>query len=179
MCSAPGEDATRAEVMFERNPVDNKTECLIAVEIALTDGSRVAGRAVLGPGKGVHKLIEDREGFLYVDGFDGEGAFVPKSDIKGLKVLAPGKPTALNLSIPDARNFEPYRVLGLEKDASIDDIKAAYHRLTKLYHPDRYASVGLPQEIGAYLEAMAKSVNAAYRALQHVGRKSQPIYERG
>lgn len=165
--------------MFERNPVDNKAECLIAVEIALADGSRIAGRAVLGPGKGVHKLLEGDDAFLYVDGFDGEGAFVPKSEIKGMKVIAPGRPSAMNLSIPDARNFEPYRVLGLEKGASADDIKAAYHQLSKRYHPDRYANTGLPQEVGAYLEAMAKSVNAAYRALKHVGNKTEPIYSRG
>lgn len=166
-------------MMFERNPVDNKTESLIAVEIALADGSKASGRAVLGPGKGVHKLLEDKDGFLYIDGFDGEGAFIPKSDIRGMKVLSPGKPSAMNLSIPDARNFDPYRVLGLEKDASADAIKAAYHRLTKLYHPDRYANVGLPQEVAAYLEGMAKTANAAYRALKHVGKKAEPIYERG
>lgn len=165
--------------MFERNPVDNTTERQIAVEIALVDGARVAGRAVLAPGKGVHKLLEDRDGFLYIDGFDGEGSFIAKADIKGMKVLTGGKPSALKLTVPDARGFDPYKVLGVENGASTEEIKAAYHRLTKVYHPDRYASVDLPAEVRAYLDAMAKNVNAAFRALKHVGKKSEPIFERG
>lgn len=164
--------------MFERNPVDNKAEALIAVEVLLADGTVVAGRTVLGPGKGVHKLLESPDGFLYVDGFDGEGAFIPKAQIKSLKVVSPGKPNAMHLSVPDARNFDPYRILGLEKGASFDDIKDAYHRLTKIYHPDRFASIELPREVRSYVDAMTKNVNAAFRALKHVGQKAEPIYTR-
>jgi DnaJ domain len=165
--------------MFERNPVDNKAETMVAVEVSLADGSKIAGRAVLAPGKGVHKLLEGADAFIYVDGFDGEGAFVPKSDIRGLKVMQPGKPSALLLGVPDARAFDPYRVLGLSKGASFDDIRAAYHNLTKIYHPDRFASVELPREVTAYIEAMAKNVNAAFRALRYIGDKQPAIYTRG
>ena len=31
---------------------------------------------------------------------------------------------------------DPYRVLGLEPGASDDEVKAAYRRLAKKYHPD-------------------------------------------
>jgi hypothetical protein len=165
--------------MFERNRVDNRADTLIAVEVTLADGSKCAGRAVLPPGKGVHKLLEGEEGFIYLDTFDGEGSFIPKSDIRGLKVLTSIKSQTVALPIPDARNFEPYRVLGLEKGASFDDIRDAYHRLSKLYHPDCYAGVELPREVKAYLEAMSKNVNAAFQALKYIGQKSAPIYSRG
>jgi hypothetical protein len=78
--------------MFERNRVDNRTETLIAIEVQLADGSKIAGRAVLAAGKGVHKLLEGDEGFIYLDVFDGDGMFVPKADIRGLKVLTGIKP---------------------------------------------------------------------------------------
>jgi DnaJ-domain-containing protein 1 len=165
--------------MFERNPVDNKAETLIAVEVAMADGSKVAGRAVLAPGKGVHKLLEGEGAFVYVDGFDGEGAFLPKAEIRGLKVIQPGKPQATALSIPDARHFDPHRILGLQKGASFEEIRDAYHRLSKLYHPDLYASVALPKEVKTYLDAMSKNVNAAFRALRYVGEKQAPVYTRG
>ena len=165
--------------MFERNPIDNKNETLIAVEVAMADGSKVSGRAVLAPGKAVHKLLEAGEPFLYVDGFDGEGAFLPKAEIRGLKVIQPARAQALTLMIPDARNFDPYRILSLEKGASFEEIRDAYHRLTKVYHPDRYASVELPREVKVYIEAMAKNVNAAFRALRYMGDKQAPIYSRG
>ena len=31
---------------------------------------------------------------------------------------------------------DPYKVLGLEQDASPDDVKKAYRKMAKLYHPD-------------------------------------------
>jgi len=162
--------------MFERNRIDNRAETLIAVEITLADGTIIAGRAVLGPGKGVHKLMEKDEAFLYVDAFDGEGVFVPKADIKGLKVLNSGRQTSLMLPIPDARNFDPYRILGIETTATFDAIRDAYHRLSKLYHPDRYAGIELPPEVAAYLDGKAKSINAAFRALKSAGQKSAAVY---
>lgn len=165
--------------MFERNRVDNRAETLIAVELSLADGSTLAGRAVLSPGKGVHKLLEGEDAFIYVEGFNGEGAFVPKAEIKGLKIIAPGRMQMAALHIPDARNFDPHRVLGLEKGASFEQIREAYHRLSKIYHPDRYAAVELPREVKVYLDAMTQNVNAAFRALRYVGQKQEPVYSRG
>ena len=165
--------------MFERNRVDNRAETLICVEVTLASGEKLAGRAVLNPGKGVHKLLEGDEAFIYVETFDGEGSFVPKADIRGLKVINTGRAGAMTLNVPDARNFDPYRVLSLDKSATFDDIKDAYLRLSKLYHPDRYAGVDLPREVKAYLEAMSKGVNAAFQALKHVGQKGDAVYSSG
>ena len=165
--------------MFERNRVDNRAETLIAVEISLADGSTTAGRAVLPAGKGVHRLMDGEESFIYVDGFDGEGSFIPKANIRGLKVLNAGRSQTVTLPIPDARNFDPHKVLGLEIGASFEDIRSAYHRLSKIYHPDAYAGVELPREVKSYLEAMAKNINAAFRALKYIGQKSQPVFTRG
>lgn len=164
--------------MFERNRIDSRSETLIAVEIKLANGEVIAGRAVLGAMKGVHKLLDGEEAFLYVEGFDGEGTFVPKADIKGLKVLNAGKSVAGSLQVPEARGFDPYSTLGLEQGATAEDIRAAFHRLTKVYHPDRYAGVDLPKEVAAYLEAMAKNVNADYRALPMSGRRRRPCLKR-
>jgi hypothetical protein len=164
--------------MFERNRVDNRAETLIAVEISLADGSTISGRAVLSSGRGIHKLLDGDEPFLYLESFDGSGTFVPKADIRNVKVITPARGVSAALFIPDARNFDPHRVLGLEKGASFEQIRDAYHRLSKLYHPDRYAAIELPREVKAYLEAMSKNVNAAFQALRHIGQKQAPIYSR-
>lgn len=152
--------------MFERNRVDNASDPTVAVEIALAGGDVVTGRAALAKGKALHKLLDGDEKFLFVEGFDGESQFVAKADIKSVKVITTQRPRALSLSVPDASGFDPYRLLGVDAETAWDDVRAAYHRMTKLYHPDKYAGVDLPPEVRGYLEAMAKQVNAAFRVLR-------------
>lgn len=47
-----------------------------------------------------------------------------------------------------------YDVLNVNKDASTDEIRAAYRRLMKAYHPDRYLNE--PQKLKAATEVMKK-----------------------
>lgn len=60
---------------------------------------------------------------------------------------------------------DPYSVLGVSKDASMDDIKKAYRNLSRRYHPD--ANVNNPNKDAA--EEKFKQVQQAYR---------QIVYER-
>jgi DnaJ-domain-containing protein 1 len=158
--------------MFERNPVDNAALVTVAVEISLEDGSVVTGRAALPPSRAVHRLLDGADPFLFVEAFDGEGTFIPKTAIKTLKIVTPVKPKTLYVAATDATTFDPHRILGVAKDASFDEIKAAYHQLAKQYHPDVYASVALPGEVVAYLEARAKQINAAFRVLKSPRRSA-------
>jgi len=57
-----------------------------------------------------------------------------------------------------------YAVLGLERDASIDDIKKAYRRLSKELHPDR-------QKGNKETEKRFKEVNEAYEILSDAKKK--------
>jgi hypothetical protein len=53
-----------------------------------------------------------------------------------------------------------YEVLGLDPDATADDIRRAWKTLIQVWHPDRFAG-HLRQEA----EEMSKAVNEAYRVL--------------
>ncbi|MGA7118302.1 MAG: J domain-containing protein, partial [Hyphomicrobium sp.] len=106
------------------------------------------------------------EKFLFVDCLEGEAQFVAKAEITSVKVIPTQRARALNLPLPDASNFDPHRILGVHKGAPWDEIRAAYHRMTKLYHPDKFESVELPDEVRAYLVAMTKEVNVAFRTLR-------------
>lgn len=152
--------------MFERNRVDNSSVETVAVEITLADGGLITGRAALPSSRAVHKLLDGPDGFLYVDQFGGEGTFIPKATIKALKLVQPIRVQALYIQPVDANTFDPYRALGVAKGAPWDDIKSAYHRLTKLYHPDVFAAVSLPPEVATYLDGRAKQINVAFRLLK-------------
>ena len=60
---------------------------------------------------------------------------------------------------------DPYRILGIEPDASDDEARAARRALIREHHPDKLIAEGLPQEfIDAANEHMAK-INAAWDAI--------------
>lgn len=57
---------------------------------------------------------------------------------------------------------DPYDVLGVPRGASDDDIKKAYRKLSRLYHPD--ANVNNPNK--AQAEEKFKEVQQAYQQIQ-------------
>ena len=56
-----------------------------------------------------------------------------------------------------------YEVLGVNRDASDDDIKKSYRKLAKEHHPDRVA--GLSEAEQAHAEERSKAINRAYAQL--------------
>ena len=60
---------------------------------------------------------------------------------------------------------DPYEVLGISKGASQEEIKQAYRKLAKQYHPDHYAN----NPLADLAEEKFKEINEAYEALTGVG----------
>ncbi len=57
---------------------------------------------------------------------------------------------------------DPYKVLGVKPTDSDDEIKEAYRKLARKYHPDKYADGDLKE----LAEEKMKEVNAAYEEIQ-------------
>lgn len=57
--------------------------------------------------------------------------------------------------------FDPYSVLGVSRDASDDEIKKAYRKLSRKYHPD--ANINNPNK--AQAEEKFKEVQQAYEQI--------------
>lgn len=56
---------------------------------------------------------------------------------------------------------DPYKVLGVDKNASPEEIKKAYRKLAKKYHPDNYAN----NPLSDLAEEKFKEINEAYEVL--------------
>jgi len=59
---------------------------------------------------------------------------------------------------------DPYKVLGVDPTASDDEIKKAYRKLARKYHPDKYADSDLKE----LAEEKMKEVNYAYEQIQQM-----------
>ena len=59
---------------------------------------------------------------------------------------------------------DPYKVLGLDSNASDDEIKKAYRRLAMKYHPDKVEGMG--EEVKRNAEAQFREINEAYEQIK-------------
>ena len=175
--------------MFERTRIDNIPEpSAVPVEVTLLDGSMLKGKVLVPVGKVLSDALNSSGPFLEFEPYGGDRRFVAKSQISALKLV--GVPKAGALHVKGAADaFDPHAILGVPQTADWEEIRQSYHKLAKLYHPDRYASASLPDEVGDYLANMVRRVNAAYAALDvpqaekkapaPAAPRAQPIYTTG
>lgn len=64
---------------------------------------------------------------------------------------------------PDSTS--PYRILGVDPDASDSELKATYRRLVKEHHPDRLVAQGMPREFLTVATDRIAAINGAYERI--------------
>jgi len=161
--------------MFERNRVDrlhDPERCTAAIEVTLDDGEIVRGRVHFSATRSLGDELNSANGFVDFEGSEGQRYFLAKRSIQSVRLNQVPKADQLTRAQSKNELFNPRTVLGLSEAANRDDIREAYHRLVKQYHPDRFATLELPREVSDYLNAMSRRINAAYSALN--GNQKQP-----
>ena len=68
-----------------------------------------------------------------------------------------------------AESKDYYSILGVSKDATADDLKKAYRKLAKQYHPDAQHT----EEDKKKAEAKFKEINEAYSVLSDENKRRQ------
>lgn len=64
---------------------------------------------------------------------------------------------------------DPYKILGVSRDATDDEIKKVYRELARKYHPDNYAGSPLGELAGEKM----KEINTAYAEIQKIRAQAQ------
>ena len=72
-----------------------------------------------------------------------------------------GQPGKRRLPIGQA-----YASLGIEESASDAEVKRAYRRLVRQYHPDKLVSQGLPEEMMEKAKDRVREINGAYEQIK-------------
>lgn len=65
----------------------------------------------------------------------------------------------------DEELFDAFRALGLSPDATLEEVKAAFRKLSLQFHPDVVSSKGLNPEFVSFAEDKFKAINGAYQKL--------------
>ncbi|MEQ1647359.1 MAG: J domain-containing protein [Hyphomicrobiaceae bacterium] len=151
--------------MFERNRQQTE-QGAISVEITGEDGIAVGGRLIIAAGRPLFDVLNGPTLFFEFEPFEGERQFVAKSSIRSVKLLAGPGVAGLSQRLRDLDGFDPYSILGIKSGTPFEDVRSQYLTMAKSYHPDRYSTVQLPDEVAAYLEGMSRRVNAAFAALE-------------
>lgn len=60
---------------------------------------------------------------------------------------------------------QDYATLGLTESASLDEVKKAYRKLSRDFHPDTIASKGLPEEFTHFATEKFRSIQQAYERI--------------
>jgi hypothetical protein len=152
--------------MFERNKVDNADSPGIPVEIVADSGDTLKGRILVSANRNLAEALNSPGGFIEFEPWAGERILIAKSSLRSVKPTRTPKPASLGGRVATLNDFDPFAILGVTADSSHDEVKSAWHRLSKTYHPDRYAAAELPAEVLDYLSAMARRINSAYAALE-------------
>jgi DnaJ domain len=153
--------------MFERNRVDNAPEVsAVPVEITLLDGTLIKGKLLVPILKTAADTLNGGTAFIEFEPYGGEKRYIAKAQLAAVKPVGVPRVPGLQSRLRDSGEFDPYAVLGLAHGAAREQIREAYVALAKAYHPDRYVNVVLPPEVGDYLAAMARRINAAHAALE-------------
>lgn len=153
--------------MFERNRIDNAMQQMsIPAEVTLADGTLLKGKFLIVAARSIYEVLNGETKFLEFETYDGSKSLIAKSTIAAINLVNPPAAGGLRARLRDDQDFDPYAVLGVPAGSSWEDIRSSYLKLSKTYHPDLFSSVALPDEVRDYLAAMARRVNAAYRALE-------------
>ena len=66
-----------------------------------------------------------------------------------------------------------YKILGLSKNASLEQVSNQYRKLIKEYHPDKLQGMGLPKEFIELANQKLSAINKAYTEIKNNEKKSK------
>jgi hypothetical protein len=137
----------------------------IAVALTLDSGETLHGNVVASQSGRLRDTINSGDGYLEFEKRDGTIVFIAKRTVASARTDEQPKADQLTRRASAAQNFDPFTMLGLERNAGPNEIKTAYWAKARLYHPDKFAGKDVPKEVQDYMAAMFMRIHAAYKEL--------------
>jgi hypothetical protein len=148
------------ETMFQSS---SNTPQRAMCNLTFADGKKAMVSVKLSITGKLSETLNNQDQYLDVIMGTGEAFLIAKTHVIKIEVADPPH-AKLNFQrrATDKSQFNPWAVLGIEKSATKDEVHAAYIKLVKTYHPDKFANYDLPPEMKDYASAMLARINLAY-----------------
>jgi len=137
----------------------------IAVTLTLASGPTLNGHVFVKASGHLRDLLNSSERFLEFEKRDLSTVYLAKDNILTIAAMSLPRNDQLQRRTRDLNAFDPYHALGIDRTASPGEIRAAYWKRARDYHPDKLAGIGAPKEVLEYMNSMFARVHAAYKEL--------------
>ena len=148
--------------MFSSGDADRNR---IQVTITLATGEVMNGHVFAGLTGKLKDLMNHADRYLDFERRDGTIALVLKDDIRTVSLFELPRNDQLSRRMRDTASFDPWMLLGVERNSGPAEIRTAYWAKAKQYHPDMLVDKDPPREVTEFMNAMFARIHAAYQEL--------------
>ena len=135
----------------------------VPASIRMNDGAILLGTINCGMSGRLDSLLVGDVAFIEFVSKDGQQRFLARHQIASIEpmgsVAEPSLPTVV-------AEIDPYSVLGLKPDESLERAMAAFQNLMRLYNPERWSGEHIPFEISRYAAEKTRQINMAFTVVR-------------
>jgi hypothetical protein len=144
---------------------DNQSANNVQVVAKLVDGSIVEGAIVGGVTSNLATVLNRPGNFIEIVQAGGHKRYLGANQIV---TIEPARPLAEpDLPKPMSANTKTaHKILDLDDNCTPEKLREQYRKMVKLYHPDKFQSVGLPPEVQAYVQEMFNAISRAHDIIE-------------
>jgi len=132
----------------------------IDVQVELHNGTQLLGVLFLRRDQRMSDLLNDQRDFLPLETTDGLIINLAKAYV--------AKVVQLGQVATSRESTDPYLILGVDKNASDDEVRKTYLRRVQNYHPDVIHGAGLPPEFVDLANTQMARINDAYQRINEM-----------
>ena len=129
----------------------------VTVRMMMSDGTEHNCYLFVAPGTRVSDTLNDERPFMPLERMDGSISIIHKSAIQKVDPVE-------SLSAVPAK--DPYDILGVDPDATDQQVHDAYRRAVAQVHPDRVQTMNLPKEFMELANKRASLINDAFNKIK-------------
>ncbi len=145
--------------MFKRGSEGGSVE----VSLRMTDGALLIGAINCGGTGKLENFLSSDIKFVEFVSKDGQQRFIAHHQIASVEPMASLEEPIFG---PVPENMEPFGILGLRPDASLEEAMASFQAQLATYNGERWTGPGIPFEFSRFAAQKSRQINAAFTAVK-------------